>query len=503
MSAAVATAAPVAQELLRVDPRTLVVGANARLDVRLHKAFIRSIGQRGVLEPVVAYRGEGGELVVLFGQRRTLAAVQAGRDTVPVMVVPRPEESDRIIDQVSENDHREGLLVGERVAAFEQLSAFGVSAAQIVKQTARPRGEVDRALAVAKSRVARAAVDRWAFLTLEQAAAVAEFDGDDEAVKQLVVAAKQGGFDHMAQRLRDARDEAAARDVVMRELAESGVMVVERPTFDHPAVKRLGQLLHDGVELTEGGHIGCPGHAAFLETQWIRPDEPEAHAEQDDADGDGELDAAGRAEPYRGWVPVFVCTDFAAYRHTLRWEQTRTGGNGAGKSAGMSDREREQTRQQRRDVIASNKDWDSAQTVRRRWLRTFLARKTAPAGAVAFVAGSLAAADHEITRALTSGHRLAHELLGLGDQAPTLGRRTPAVVGLVEKAGAGRAQQLLLGLVLAAYEDVAGRHSWRQVSDSTSRYLRFLEASGYELSAVEQRACHPHEVVDAVPLTAA
>ncbi|WP_307961843.1 hypothetical protein [Salinispora arenicola] len=183
-------------------------------------------------------------------------------------------------------------------------------------------------------------------------------------------------------------------------------------------------------------------------------------------------------------MPEYVCIDFAAHGHALRW-QGHDSGSGRKTVAEMTDSEREEARAQRRDVIQSNKAWDSAETVRRNWLRTFLARKTAPKTA----AGSLARTDHAVTSALTGGNRLAHDLLGLPDQAPTLGRRAPAMVELVGKASDERAQMIALGLLLAAYEEATSRNSWRTVSDSTTRYLRYLEANGYELSTVELRAC--------------
>jgi len=95
-----AAEAPLALE--PVDPRTLVLEANVRVDARLDKQFVASIRDRGVLVPIVAHRA-GGELRVLYGQRRTLAAVEAGRATVPVYVVDVPDgdtarEVGRIID---------------------------------------------------------------------------------------------------------------------------------------------------------------------------------------------------------------------------------------------------------------------------------------------------------------------------------------------------------------------------------------------------------------------
>ena len=102
-------------------------------------------------------------------------------------------------------DHRRASRV------IAQLSAFGVSPAKIAKRTRAPRSQVDAALAVAGSELAKAAAVRYGdFLDVVQAAVVAEFDDDPEAVKALVAAAKTGQFDHTAQRLRDARAEPLA-----------------------------------------------------------------------------------------------------------------------------------------------------------------------------------------------------------------------------------------------------------------------------------------------------
>ncbi|WP_344017093.1 hypothetical protein [Pseudonocardia xinjiangensis] len=63
---------------------------------------------------------------------------------------------------------------------------------------------------------------------------------------------------------------------------------------------------------------------------------------------------------------------------------------------------------ERRRVIANNKDWDSATTVRRDWLRTtFLARKTAPKDAVRFIAATLGCGSHDVRKAMESGHSTA------------------------------------------------------------------------------------------------
>jgi ParB family chromosome partitioning protein len=75
-----------ATEVQHHDPRTLLVDRNVRHDTRLDRDFIASISDLGVLVPVVAVRTPEGAVRVRFGHRRVLAAIEAERPTVPVIV---------------------------------------------------------------------------------------------------------------------------------------------------------------------------------------------------------------------------------------------------------------------------------------------------------------------------------------------------------------------------------------------------------------------------------
>ena len=150
-------------------------------------------------------------------------------------------------------------------------------------------------------------------------------------------------------------------------------------------------------------------------------------------------------------------------------------------------------RSERSEVIDANRQWASAETVRRTWLRRFLARKTPPKGAALWIAETIALADYPLRQAMTFGNQLGHELLGTvpaGDHAPTRG---PDLTALVTSTLAGvseaRAEMVTLGLLLGAQEQATDRQQWRFRSRATVRYLRYLEALGYPLSEIEQRAC--------------
>ncbi len=505
--------------LQEVDPRLLLVDANVRIDARLDAAFVQDIRERGVRQPITANPTADGRLRVKTGHRRTLAAIEARCATVPVLVTPAEgSEVDRIVDQWAENEHRLALTAAERVGVVEQLTAFGLGAAQVAKRLKVKRAVVDAAVAAAASDLAKAAAQRYAVLTLEQAAVLAEFDQDPETVKALVAAAHEspGSFDHVAQRARDDREQAAREQAARDAIAASGVTVVDGAPpwfhYDGPSRKLSDLLDSEGTELTAARHADCPGHAAHLGVrrgEWtdeeaatvLVHDEP-GHPNADDLDPDDDLyddedpdDHDGGATAERRYqaryAAIYVCTDYAAHGHRPRWE---TGG-GAGASAPAArteaeeQQQREAARAERRRVIDNNKAWRSAETVRRAHLQTLVKAKTPPKDAPVWVARMLASAPYEFTRQANEGHPLACELLGVERHLSYRAATGPGLLELLDGATPARAQVISLGLILAALEAATGTHSWRQVSGVTASYLNFLGEHGYTLSDVERLAC--------------
>jgi ParB family chromosome partitioning protein len=366
-----------------LDPRTLRTATNVRTDLRLDKDFVDSVRQHGILEPIVGHRGADGTVTIAYGHRRAAAAVEAGLPSIPILVHDQDASAasgaDRVLAQVVENDHRTGLSTAERVGAYRQLAAFGLSPTQIARRSSTRKTDIDQALKVAASDLAVAATGRYD-LTLDQAAVLSDFDHDKEAVTALVAGAKTGQFAHVAQRLRDQRDYDQAVTVLTARLGEQGVTVLPASPdagARRGAARRLDGLTQDGQPLDPESHRSCPGHAAYLERSW------------------GEDLVA----------PVWVCTDAGGNGHT---DRHRSAGSHAGPGAELSEAEKAE----RRQVRSNNTDWRSAETVRRDYLRQLLGRKTPPAGARRFLAEALVAGDHPLRRALERGHPLARDLLG-------------------------------------------------------------------------------------------
>jgi ParB family chromosome partitioning protein len=480
-------------EIQAVDPSTLLVDVNVRTDLRLNPEFVGSVKQHGVLVPIVAVKTADG-LRVRMGHRRTAAAIEAGRDSVPVVITDTEAEGDaaeidRLLTQHAENHHRAGFSVAEDANVAKQLSLMGVKVADIAKRTNTKKADVETALKVTASELAFKATERYD-LTLAQAAVLAEFEDDTETVTALVAAVKTGQFDHVAQRARNDRAEAEAKAPVIAALTEAGVEVVGQPSWSSPA-KVLSELVtKDGQDITAEDHASCDGHAAYLvETHtYVEPDGTElptnrwGHVEFDDDISEEEADRRfAAATMVSTWSPIYVCTGWKANGHRDRYDR----GSDKPKAADKTDAERDADKKARALVIENNKAWKAARQVRSEWVKTFLTRKTPPANIGGFLAVALTR-DADLV-ADVKGNTIAADWFGVA--SPGYGRSAD----LIKAAGAAsdkRAHVIALGTVLAGYEARATDSAWRENGDhsSTGRYLRLLKTLGYVLSDVETYA---------------
>ena len=429
-----------------VDPTTVIVEANVRTTAPLDKEFLASIRENGVLTPILARRDDKGNIIVRAGQRRTLAAREVGLTSIPAFVVEASEAiADRIIQQLVENEHRTALTDGDRVAAFHQLAFEGLTPQVIAKRTATKQVDVKQGLKVAESQFATTAVVEHQ-LTFDQAAALIEFEGDDERVADLIeVATSQPEqFAHAAQRARDdkARAEEVAR--VSVELREQGYTVLDRdPGYYDDTYIRIGDLV-------------------TAEGKRVTPD---------DLPTEGERFVFVRSYISGSVETTHFVTDYKALGF-------RKDGSTA-PSGPMTDEQKAD----RRELIANNKAWASAETVRREWLTTFLGRKTLPKDVGLFVARGLTSNRSTVADAMSRGNSLAHTLLGIehggsmwsGDKLATL-----------IEANHGKAATISLAVVLAGIESHTSKDTWRHPTRDMSAYFGQLTAWGYAASEVEQ-----------------
>ncbi len=433
-----------------IDPQSLVIEANVRPSAPITATFVQSIRENGVLTPVLARRDDHGNVLVRAGQRRTLAAREAGLSTIPVYVVEAAEATaERIIQQMVENDQREALTEGDRAAAFQQLALEGMSVTAIAKRTGTKAKEVKTALTVAENPVATAAITEHP-LTLDQAVVLIEFDDDAEARATLIDVATTNPtqFEHAVQRARDERERAQIKATAEADLTERGYTVLpQEPGYYDTEYTPLRDLV------TSDGDRVTVEHIENLAERFAS------------------------VRVYYGGEPstTYYLRDYksAGFRKD----------SGAGANSGpMTDEQKAE----RRTLIANNKAWASAETVRREWLTTFLARKTLPKDTAAVVARGLTIHRNAVSTATRDGNRLAHELLGL---EPSGYFEADKLAGLVQQNPA-KATHVALAIILGATESITGKHTWRSPSRTDRDYFTQLAAWGYGLSDVEQIVTH-------------
>lgn len=435
--------------LEQLPPTGLLLNTNVRTEVTLDPLFVASIAEHGVLTPVVAHRDEAGQVVVDQGQRRTRAAVEAGLAEIPVYVLPHvPGEADRIVDQLTENEHRAALGNRDLVAAVEQLALVGYTPAQIAKRVSIPKGTAAAAAKVATSKVAVAHV---ATMTLDDAALLVEFEDDPAAVEQLTEQAERGRpLAATAERIRQDYADQAIVDTKKAELEAEGLTVVDRPGWDDKKTLGLSRLLTAGKKVTEKQHAKtCAGHVVWIGIGW---------------DGD---QRAPRVEA--------GCQDWKKHGHTDAWASSSGSRTAA---VDMTDEERDAARAERKHVIESNKDWRAATTVRRKWLHDFAGRKAAPTGAEQLIAHAVSEGWSNVESYQRSG---MWELIGT---------KPDQVAGELQNAQRGRALQISLVICLASWESDLEDDAWRKGDHRQKRNALVLQAIaqwGHQLAAIEER----------------
>ncbi len=346
------------------------------------------------------------------------------------------------------------------MGAVEQLALLGVSAAQIAKKTAVARPRVDAALTVAGSENTRHRLAAEE-LSLDDAAVLAEFEDDEAATERLTRAMeRKEPLAHTAQRLRDERTE---RDEVRAEaerLRAEGV-----PALDPEEIPELHYMLDLTWFVDSEGHAipkdqwpTVPGAAVVVTKRWRRVDGEDVPVLETD----------------------WIVTDPTAAGLVKSWEY----GSGASDTQ-QSAEQSEANRVERRRVIAGNKAWRSAESVRRQWLASFIARKTAPTGSEALICEAVLRHTFALGQAMGHNHP---GLIGLiGDETDGQYGDLDTCERLATEPKTPKAYNMrTLAAVIAAWEQQTGVHTWRNATEWDTRVMGALIAWGYDASDVER-----------------
>lgn len=441
--------------VVRVDPKTLLVGPNVRKEVTLRPEFVASIREHGVLVPILAQEAADG-LEVVDGQMRTLAAVDAELSEVPVFVQPAAaDEAARIVEQIVVNEDRAGLTAADHVAAIAQLALdFKLPAAEIAKRTGTSKDDVAAIVTTSRSKHASTALGH-AGITLELAAKMAEAELTEAEVQRVM--GQHYNKDYAVQQIVAERERATEVTRLTEKLQADGVAVVAKPSHGEyqPKEKNKHRYLGDlvdaatGKKITTAKHKGCPGHAVFV----------------------GVRGYSGPVEAH------YLCTDPSEHAH-------RDANKAAPVKLTDAERARKEVEKQRTAA------WPTATEVRLEWVREqLLTRRTAPAGWGVLAVHDLAQ-RHQ--RTWQSGARPALALLQRPAVDNDWGTESTIATWAGEKPING--WRAALAMVIARHEEeLTARGAW---SKASATYLQLLASWGYQLSEVEQGVVDDAAAVD-------
>lgn len=461
--------------LQKVDRTRIIVDLNVRKEIRLDKSFISSIRVRGFKQYPVGWLDDDGIAHITVGQRRVSAALEIGWPVIPIVIKPKVDaEADRaeelrILDQLAENEQRSPLTDHERTLAYKQLALIGVTEEQIARKTNNPRTHVATALAVADSKVASKVLAAKP-ITLDQAAAFVEFEGDEDAIKALTetVNDRPEQLEHTASRLR--------RDRQQRQLIDDAVTKLEV----------------DGWQIIRSQYsygFAVPAGAVNLRDLHRAGDKKRTPLTTDDVAGlDGRVAVV---------YPLYA--DQAGASYYLK-KPDKHGFESHAYSAStargpLTDEEKDARRQKRIDRA----DFTAATDVRRTWLREeFLPRKHDLTDVGTWIVKAMI--EHPDALRYNQARdddakNLTCELLDLELVAGTYSSDSLATLEKALAEATTRDElRVLLAFAIAKVEYPAGnpKHSLFGQWADLGPYLEQLELWGYTLSDIEQRLVAQH-----------
>lgn len=244
--------------------------------------LVDSIKKSGVLVPILVMES-GTRYLTIAGHRRTGASRIAGLTEIPAIIASDWSEADRLLATMAENTVRLDMTAIEIAVGYQTLLNLGVDPDNIAKVT----GGANAATVTAAAKVLPTIIgsEKYNQITIQQMAALNEFDGDKKSLKKLLTAIENGrNFDYELKNVRTEREHKAKVDAAKAALEAAGIHVITAPSWMPGQPKRLDS---DPSYGTPEEHASCPGHCAFLDYAGdarYACDKPELHGDQSTVD---------------------------------------------------------------------------------------------------------------------------------------------------------------------------------------------------------------------------
>ena len=477
-------------ELLWVAPEQTVLDENIRSNPDLTPEFVESVRLHGVRDPLLGTVDDAGRVVIEDGQRRRAAAIQVGRELIPVFArraaSAAPDDAaaatvQRITNQWIANEQRAALSVGDRLAAAQTLFELGVQPDEAARQLGAPRAEMRRARKLLRTVPdAPERMREHPQVTLDQLAEIVAYDAYPEIRARLVKVAEEEPhrFEHQLELSKSAKIEADELAEAIAELEADGYVYLNWSTYRDSADEEywgLDELIREESE-EEGAEV--------------EPEQAKAHGglvvslQRVYAGWDSE-----RQEQRYRWERQYLVHQPFEHGYLDRYpdlddaedEDPEVAEQRAAEEAAQEAAEAER----RSRAAEAEEKWKAATVVRQRWIAGLLSRPSMPESTLHWLALAQLGERPFKTEGWErhASAMLLCKWLGLDDAA---GQENRLAVYVAEKPAA-RAWRVALGMVLATIE-VHRFPRWVDASYPTAKadmFLRQLETWGYGLSEIE------------------
>jgi ParB family chromosome partitioning protein len=398
-----------------------------------------SIKSVGVLQPIIVTKAKDGTGYDLqAGERRTVAAREAGLDTIPAVVIDDKADLETILNALVENIQRADLTPMERAAGYQAALDLGLSVGALSKRTGDSPKDVKRHLAALTSGETSQARLQARTLTLDEALALIPLEPHPALYERVLKSAGTPNFRYDVERATRDANFWTAQATLKAECEAKGVRYL-----DPNATGNTGRRLEYMDAKVKKGHEALACHALSVSY-------------------DGEV--------------VAYCTDSRVHQ---------TGAKPT--TATATPNEDEAAKAARRHVIEANKAGDAANTVRRAWIAEFLTRKRLDRAAVVYAAGILARSGLESTERNDAVRRVAG--LPDGTSYQLTGEQIVAATGDPDKA-----VRFLVAAAIATGEKGVEKDFWRHQGEPFAEHLCGLVAFGYEPCEPEVAFLKAHPV---------
>jgi ParB family chromosome partitioning protein len=197
---------------------------------------------------------------LIAGHRRLAASVQAGHTHLPCVIrADLTGVVDVTVAMLSENLHRADLSPMEEATAYAQLQIAGLDEQTIARRTGRSRTTVASRLKLMDLPDRMQARVHERQITLDEAAALAEFAGDPGALRELEQAAGTRDWPHALRRMRDSRETRLERERMVADFAARGFRVL-----DSGETSGLWEQTLRSLDISEDDHAPCAGRAVHV-----------------------------------------------------------------------------------------------------------------------------------------------------------------------------------------------------------------------------------------------